>query len=77
MDPHVFAWGLQMYQPKWFGNQAELTRIADTATTTIKVTWEGETTSCAVTRAGGGYAAFETVRTEVIGFLCTRPRAEP
>jgi superkiller protein 3 len=34
VDPELFAWGLQMYQPKWFGDQAALNHLADTATTT-------------------------------------------
>jgi hypothetical protein len=48
-------------------------RRVDFATTTIAVTWEGAIRSCQVGRTGGAYAAFEKVRTEVVGGICPRP----
>lgn len=42
----------------------------DAATTTLAVTWEGDIKSCNVARSGGGYAAFEQVRSEVVSTVC-------
>jgi hypothetical protein len=55
------------------GCTQKATRRVDFATTTMAVTWEGEIKSCDVGRAGGGYAAFEKVRAEVIDGICRRP----
>ncbi len=49
-----------------------LGRRAEVATTTIAVTWEGEIKTCALGRSGGSYAAFEQVRSEVVGAICAR-----
>jgi hypothetical protein len=49
-----------------------LGRRADVATTTLAVTYEGETKACALGRSGGSYAAFEEVRAEVLGVVCAR-----
>jgi hypothetical protein len=49
-----------------------LGRPEDAATTTLKVTWDGEAKSCEVGRSGGSYAAFEQVRTEAVAALCGR-----
>jgi hypothetical protein len=49
-----------------------LGRRAEYATTTIAVTFEGEIKTCALGRSGGSYAAFEQVRSEVVGVVCAR-----
>ena len=49
-----------------------LGRPADAATTTMKVTWDGEVKSCEVGRSGGSYAAFEQVRAEAVAALCAK-----
>jgi len=43
------------------------------STTTMAVTWEGETKSCTLERSGGGYVAFERAREEAVAALCKRP----
>jgi hypothetical protein len=49
-----------------------LGRPPDAATTTLAVTWAGAITSCDVGRSGGGYAAFEQARVELLAALCAR-----
>lgn len=54
------------------GCKAKAARQVDEAVTSIAVTWEGEVKACTVARSGGGYAAFEQVKGEVIAAACAR-----
>jgi hypothetical protein len=47
-------------------------RPVDAAVTSLAVTWEGEVKSCTIARSGGGYAAFEQVKAEVITAVCAK-----
>lgn len=53
------------------GCQAKAAPV-DAAVTSLAVTWEGEIKACNVARSGGGYAAFEQVKTELVAAACAR-----
>jgi hypothetical protein len=73
LDPDVHRRLVDAARRAMAAGCAQTTQAApriDDASTTMAVTWLGETRSCSVARSGGSYVAFEKERTLAVAQLC-------